>query len=68
MGKRALEVYDSDSRACSIRVWDEVRVKQGSVMTEVCPSGNESGERQVAWRCWAVQRMMRLPCIFPGLS
>jgi len=68
MGEGALEVYDSDIRACSIRIWDEVRVKQRSVMTEVCSSGEKSGKCQVAWGRWAMERMMRLPCIVPSLS
>lgn len=67
MGEGALEVYDSDIRACSIRVWNKVRVKQGSVMTEVCSSGEKSRKCQVAWSRWAMQRMMRLPCIFTSL-
>jgi hypothetical protein len=67
MGECALEVYDSDIRACSIRIWDEVRVKQGSVMTEVRSGGKKSRKRQVAGGRWAMQRMMRLPCIVPSL-
>jgi hypothetical protein len=68
MREGALEVYDSDICACSIRVWNEVWVKQGSVMTEVCSSGEKSGKCQVAWGCCAVQRVMRLPCIISGLG
>jgi hypothetical protein len=67
MGEGALEIYDCDFRACSIRVWNEVWVKEGSVMTEVCSSSEKSGKCQVARGCWAVQRMMRLPCVVPGL-
>jgi len=68
MREGALEVYDSDICACSICVWNEVWVKQGSVMTEVCSSGEKSGKCQVAWGCCAVQRMVRLPCIVSGLG
>jgi len=32
-GEGALEVYDSDARACPVRIWDEVRVEEGLVMT-----------------------------------
>ena len=67
MGEGALEVYDSDIRARSICIWDEVRVKQGSVVTEVRSGGEKSRKRQVAWGRWAMQRMMRLPCIVPSL-
>lgn len=68
MGEGTLEVYDDDIRARSIRIWNEVWVKQGSVMTEVCSSGEKSGKRQVAWGYCAVQRMMRLPCIISRLG
>jgi hypothetical protein len=67
MGKCALEVYDSNIRACSIRIWDEIRVEQGSVMTEVRSGGEKSRKCQVAWGRWAMQGMMRLPCIVPSL-
>jgi hypothetical protein len=67
MGEGTLEIYDCDIRASSIRIWDEVWVKQGSVMTEVCPGSEKGGKCQVAWGCWAVQRMMRLPYVVPGL-
>src|SRR6266850_2126805 len=67
MGEGALEIYDCNFGACSIRVWNEVWVKQGSVMTEVCSSSEKSGKRHIARGCWAVQRMMRLPCAVPGL-
>jgi hypothetical protein len=67
MGEGALEVYNSDIRARSICIWDEVRVKQGSVVTEVRSGGEKSRKCQVAWGRWAMQRMMRLPCIVPSL-
>ena len=67
MGEGALEVYDSDIRSCPVRIWDEIRVKQGSVVTEVGSGGEKSRKRQVAWCRWAMQRMMRLPCIVPSL-
>jgi hypothetical protein len=41
MGQGALEVYDGDIRACSIRVWNEVWVKQRSVMAEVRSSSEK---------------------------
>jgi hypothetical protein len=54
MGKCALEVYDSDIRAGSVCIWDEIWIKQGAVVAEVCPSGEKSGESQVAWGCGTV--------------
>ena len=42
MGEGALEVYDGDIRACSVSIWNEVWVKQGSVVTEVRSSGEKS--------------------------
>ena len=33
MGEGALEIYYGDARACPIRIWDEVRVEEGLVMT-----------------------------------
>jgi hypothetical protein len=45
MGEGAFEVYNSDVCACSIRVWNEVWVKQGSVMAEVCSSGEKGRKR-----------------------
>ncbi len=66
-GEGTLEVYDGDIRTCSIRIWDEVWVKQRSVMTEVRSSSEKSRKCQVAWSRWAMQRMMRLPYIVPSL-
>jgi hypothetical protein len=37
------------------------------MMAEVCASSEKSGKRQVARGCWAVERMVRLPCVVPGL-
>jgi len=66
-GECTLEVYDGDLRTCSIRIWDVVWVKQRFVMTEVRSSSEKGRKCQVAWGRWAMQRMMRLPCIVPSL-
>lgn len=54
MGERTLEVYESDIRASPIRVWNEVRVKQRSVMAKVRSSSEKSRNRQVAWGRWTM--------------
>jgi hypothetical protein len=54
MGEGTLEVYDGDVCACSIRVWNEVRVKQRSVMAEVRSSSDKCRNCQVAWGGWAM--------------
>jgi hypothetical protein len=54
MGKSALEIYDSDTRARSVRVWDEVWIKQRAVVAKVCPRSEKSGEGQLAWCFWAM--------------
>jgi hypothetical protein len=54
MGKSALEVYDGDACARSIRVWDKVWIEQRAVVAEVCSGSEKGGEGQVARGGWTM--------------